>query len=219
MAQKSKIPSDILKKIKAILAALVTVGYIDGASRIANGVGKPQIIAQMDARMLAFLKDRIDLVEASIEGFMERLEEFIDKLEALELSIDEYEAKLTEYMNGSVETTSDIIATAEYASSRFNGAGDAAKELDLQGLWYFPHLEAVDDECPICIPIREGAPYTMEEAENLGYPELPHVNCHHAFIFVLNADEGEIESTVETGIPGLAVPRHEPEYSQYKQEE
>ena len=72
--------------------------------------------------------------------------------------------------------------------------------------WRFPHFELGSPghiECPICKPIREGSPYTVEMAEALGFPGVPHPNCDHGWVLVpLGADARTEEFPPVAGVPG-----------------
>lgn len=180
----------------AVVGWIYTDGYAEGSSRVAAAYGfEPKVVAGAAAIMDDRLAVRIRQIEDSLASYADKIEARAADLRSAGATDAELEIKLSAYADELATKKAQQIAEIEHGTGRIDGSSETMKESGEEFEWRFPHFDlgADHDECPICEAIREGAPYTAEEAEEEGFPALPHPHCDHGWVIVPKGQETQTE--------------------------
>lgn len=164
-------------RVRRIVSTVYVEGYAQGIDMAAGEYGLDEFRPQAVAHMPEPLTLRLDFVDKAVDRYVDLIERKAQALAAEGKTGDELRAAVLDYAAKLAENRGEIIAQTEFAQARLDGA---SRILDASGrpyLWHFPHLgmgRAGHEECPICIGIREGGPYTSNEAKEQGFPTFPH---------------------------------------------
>lgn len=183
-------------RFMAVIAWLYSDGYAEGSSRVAAEYGfDPKVVAGAAEVMEDRLRVRIRILEESLKTYSTKIEERAAELRADGATAAELEIKLNAFADDLANKKAPKIAEIEHGTGRIHGAAETMNESGEEFEWRFPHFDLGrdHDECPVCEAIREGAPYTAEEAEAEGFPDLPHPNCDHGWVIVPKGQETQTE--------------------------
>ena len=186
---------DEKRHISVLIGGLYADGYADGMAATAGALDLEGAIEDAGTLFPKALKHRMGIIEQSLDSYAGLIRAKILTLREEKLTPDQIKVKLYDYARTLADQKADLITRTEYATGQNEGAKAVLEESDWDYEVRFPHMELGrpgHEECDICAEIREGAPYTREQAEELGYPDLPHLNCDHAFIVV---PKGQISRT------------------------
>jgi hypothetical protein len=184
------------EKFLSVIAWLYADGYAEGSSRVASSYGfEPKVVAAAADSMEDRLRLRITQITESLTVYTDKLEAKAAELRAAGEEGAALEIKLSSFADDLANKKSQQIAEIEHGTGRIHGAAETMNESGLDFEWRFPHFDLGrdHDECPVCEAIREGAPYTAEEAEAEGFPDLPHPHCDHGWVIVPKGQETQTE--------------------------
>jgi hypothetical protein len=172
-------------RLVTLVSSIYAEGYTEGMMQAAAEYDIRGLIPEAAVRMKGTLKTRIDLVTAAVDKYIDLIERRARDLRAAGLSGDMLFAEVSSYAQHLADSKSEIISEMEFAEARLDGAGHLVDESGMAYEWRFPHFDIGrpgHEECPICEAIRDGAPYTQEEAEAEGFPSFPHPGCDHGWV-------------------------------------
>lgn len=193
MALSKEERNRILENVAIIYAA----GYAEGMDLVATEYGMWRLLPRASLEMQSKLELRLNMVEESMDRYVDAIERKASELRAKDMPKEQVLAELTGYARTLTARHADTMAQVEYAKGRMDGAKSIMDESGTEYEFDFPHFDLATpghDECPVCEAIAAGAPYTPEQAEALGYPDVPHPGCDHGFVIV---PKGEISRTNE----------------------
>lgn len=185
------------QRIRTLTSAIYADGYGDGMGQLASKLDLNQHVPNAALRMEPRLKVRMDFVDQAVDSYIEAVERKSVELRAEGLRGDQLMHEVRSFAERLATDKAQLVAQIEHASGRFNGAGDLVSESGEEFEWRFPHFElgsADHEECPVCEAIREGSPYSTEEAEEEGFPDVPHPNCDHGWVIVPKGAETRTEA-------------------------
>lgn len=183
-------------RIRALVTDIFVEGYTDGVTRVATRYGLEDAIPGAARSMGGRVSARLDLVDKAIDSYLEAIEQKARGLRAAGIEGTRLFEEVTRYADHLAANKAELIAKTEWATARFNGAKEIVDESGEPFEWRFPHFDnsgQEHEECEICEAIREGGPYTTEEAEDNGYPDLPHLNCDHGWVLVPKGEQTRTE--------------------------
>jgi hypothetical protein len=177
------------RRVRDLVSAMYSDGYSDGLARVASRWPDEMAphVPEAARRMGGKVSVRLDLVDKAIDSYIESVERKAVGLRAAGISGTRLFEEVTRYAEHLATNKGELIAQMEWAKGRLDGAGTLVDESGEKFEWRFPHFETADpehEECAICEAIRERAPYSTEDAEGEGYPDLPHPNCDHGWVLV-----------------------------------
>lgn len=175
------------KRILDLATLIYVAGYTDGMVLVADEYGLRSAIPGAGARMEGPLEIRMDLVSQAIDGYVKLIEKKAAELAAKGLSGEILMHEVTSYARQLADNKAQVIAQMEFAQAKLDGAGNVLDESGLKYQWRFPHFNTGrpgHEVCDICEAIAAGSPYTAEEAEEEGFPEVAHPNCDHGWVVV-----------------------------------
>lgn len=173
-------------RLLGVVTAIYADGFADGMSQVAYTYQLSDAVPPAGTAMARTLKPRLGLVEDAVESYVEMVRNKGADLVARGIEGPRLEAELTAYARNLADRRGEIIAEMEHAQAKLDGAGRVLDEAGVPYEWRFPHFDLGPKhvECLICKAIREGAPYTQEEAEENGFPSHPHPGCDHGWVIV-----------------------------------
>ena len=178
------------------LRRLLQRAYMDGAGRVAGQLGLTHLMPELQDDMEYDIARRINLGGKVIENYVDKIDEFASALSERGVQGPEWEAAVDAYARKLATDKAELVAEYEYGRARFVGAKDMADASGYEvNRWVFEHEETGSpdhEECEICEGIRTGGAdgsYTTEEAEEKGFPDMPHPFCDHAWLVDMKALE------------------------------
>lgn len=179
-AQRQRV-EDVLDSVAVIFA----FGFSDGMAQTSEGFGLESLIPKASEKLDAALRVRMTQVKESLTLYREKIVAKTREYVEMGLSGPVLEGHVSEYAHDLANEKSDLIAQTEATSGRYAGGKALIEESDDDFQWRFPHFDIQGDvECEVCEEIRLGSPYSTEEAEEAGYPMMPHPNCDHGWLVV-----------------------------------
>ena len=189
---------DDKRHITVLIGGLYADGYADGMASIAGSLDiEGAAVEQAGTLFPEAFSGRRKLIADALSSYAGLIREKAKALKEERLSNNEIKTRLYDYAHTLADQKASLITHTEYATGQNQGAKAVLDAADWDYEIQFPHMELGrpgHEECDVCVEIREGAPYTREQAEEFGYPDLPHLNCDHAFIVV---PKGQISRTEE----------------------
>lgn len=183
----------ILEAVGNIYAA----GYAEGTQLVADEYALHDLVVDASMKMPKAMEIRLDMVEQSMARYVESIQRKLTELRRKDLPEEQVSAELTSYARNLTSVHADVIAQTEYAKGRMDGAKAIMDESGEEYEFRFPHFDLMTpghEVCAICEAIAENSPYSSEEAEAAGYPDIPHPNCDHGWVLV---PKGEMSRTEE----------------------
>lgn len=191
------------KRIKRLVGSIYADGFSSGVEQAATRFELEGAIPDAGASMPKSLKVRLDLVDQAVQSYVERLEAKAAEFRAQGVTGPQLAAEVHRYATELARDKGQLISEMEFAQARMDGAGAIVNESGEEFEWRFPHFDLATpghEECPICQAIRDGGPYSSDEAEAEGFPTVPHPNCDHGWVLV---PKGELTRTEEHPQPNL----------------
>lgn len=196
-------------RILEIVANIYASGYTEGIDLVVSEYDVRHLIPKAAVRMPKALEMRLNLVEESIGKYLDAIERHAVELQTKGgLTGDQLMHQVTEYTKGLTARHSEIVTQTEYAKGRMDGATAVMDETGVEYEFRFPHFDIMTpghEVCAICEAIAIASPYTPDEAEAQGYPDVPHPNCDHGWVIV---PKGEITRTEEHPMGPAELPAH-----------
>jgi hypothetical protein len=193
------------QRVVDLIALIYADGYAEGLAQVARQYEIQRLVPIAGVKMPSALEVRIDLGKQLVDRYVGLVESRAAASRVKGLSPEEVYADLLEYARRLADNKAELIAQTEFAQARYDAAGHLMDETGVAYEWRFPHFELGTpghEECPICEAIREGSPYTSDQAENEGYPSVPHPNCDHGWVLV---PKGDIARSEEFRLPALGT--------------
>ncbi len=190
-------------RLLRLIAGIYSDGYAEGMGRAATEYDLQGLIPAAGQKMPRQLEERLSLVEAAVDKYLVALERKGNELAHQGLTGEVLYAEVLRYAQDLAQSRGQMIAELEFAQARMDGAKNIVDESGMPHEWRFPHFELASpghEECEICEAIREGSPYTTEEAEMDGFPSVPHANCDHGWVLVPKGEPTRTEA-----FPPLAI--------------
>jgi hypothetical protein len=187
------------RRVRELVAAMYAEGFTDGLDRVvsrwpeAMAPHVPAASRSLGGKVSA----RLDLVDKAVDSYLEAIERKAVVLRAAGVEGARLFEEVTRFAEHLATNKGELIAQMEWAKGRLDGAGTLVDESGEEFEWRFPHFETADpdhEECPICQAIRERSPYSTAEAEDEGYPDLPHPHCDHGWVLVPKSDLSRTEA-------------------------
>jgi hypothetical protein len=167
------------ERIRETVGRVYADGFAEGMGQVAQRYDLGDAVPPAATTISRPLEQRMDVVTASVNRYLDMIDKKAEQLRAAGVTGDALAAQVSDYARNLAESKSSLIAETEHAQARLDGAGAILDEADLPHKWRFPHFDLGSDheECPVCVAIREGAPYSTDEAEREGFPSYPHPGC------------------------------------------
>jgi hypothetical protein len=183
--------------LKLLVAAIYSDGYADSLAQLSRDLDLDDMLPDAGAAMPKALDHRMSIIDESILAYAGMIQMKAQTMREAGASVEQIHAEVHHYAQQLADRKADLITRTEYATGRNDGAKAILERSDLDYEWRFPHMELGrpgHEECDICAGIRDGAPYTKEQAESAGFPDLPHLQCDHSWTIV---PKGRITRTEE----------------------
>lgn len=184
-------------RILEAVANIYAAGYAEGIDLVAGEYQLHDLIPDASLKMPKALEIRLDMVDKSMDRYVEAIERKVTELRRTEIPEEQVVAEAVNYARSLTQRHAETIAQVEYSKGRMDGAKSIMDESGEEYEFRFPHFDLMTpghEVCPICEVIAENSPYTPEEAESHGYPDIPHPNCDHGWVLV---PKGEMTRTEE----------------------
>lgn len=184
-------------RILEAVANIYAEGYLEGIDLVSSEYELQHLVEAAAIRMSAALEIRLELVEQSMARYVEAIERKAAELRRVEMPEEQVLAETLVYAQRLTQRHADVITQTEFSKGRMDGAKSIMDETGEDYEFRFPHFDIMTpghEVCPICEGIASGSPYTPEQAETLGYPDVPHPNCDHGWVIV---PKGEMTRTEE----------------------
>lgn len=195
-------------RILGVVADIYASGYSEGIDLVVSQYDVRGLIPKAALRMPDALNVRLNLVEESMGTYLDSIERHAVQMKAKGLRGDQLLHEVTSYTQSLTSRHAEIISQTEYAKGRMDGAKAIMDETGAEYEFRFPHFDIMTpghEVCPICEGIALASPFTPEEAEAEGYPDVPHPNCDHGWVIV---PKGEITRTEDFPQGPADVPFH-----------
>ena len=188
--------ADEKKDLKALVATIYADGYADSIAQLARDFDLEEHIQSAGEAMPAAVGHRMDIIDKSLLLYVGMIRERASALRELGRTAEEIHADVHAFAQRLADERADLITRTEYATGRNEGAKAILEPSGLEYEWRFPHMELGrpgHEECDICAEIRDGAPYSRDQAEEMGFPDLPHLQCDHAWVIVPKGQRARTE--------------------------
>lgn len=195
-------------RILDIVSNIYASGYAEGIDQVVAQYDVRHLIPKAAINLKTDLQVRLNLVDESMGKYLDSIEQRTIALRAKGITGDQLLHQVTEYTKGLTARHAEIITQTEFAKGRMDGATRIMDETGVEYEFRFPHFDIMTpghEVCPICEAIAISSPFTPEEAEAQGYPDVPHPNCDHGWVIVPN---GEISRTEDHPMGPADVPAH-----------
>ena len=184
------------RRVLDIVSRIYSGGYSDAMASAAREYGIESSIERAALRMESDLSVRLDLVDDAVDTYARMIREKAKRLADEGIVGDRLWAEMSDYARNLADNRSEIVAQMEHAQGGLDGAGNIVDEAGMKYKWRFPHFELGRKghvECQVCEGIRGGSPYTIEEAEENGFPLFPHPACDHGWVIVPEGGQARTE--------------------------
>jgi hypothetical protein len=173
------------RRIIVLIGGLYADGYADGMAATAGALDLEGSLEDAGSLFPQALHHRMGIIEQSLDSYAGLIRQKILTLREEKLTPEQIKVKLYDYARTLADQKADLITHTEYATGQNEGARAVLDDSDWDYEISFPHMDLGrpgHEECDVCADIRERGPYTKEQAEDAGYPDLPHLNCDNAWV-------------------------------------